>query len=122
MTNPNELAPPKNQAIDVASNVIHALVDGLGVDLAVAAGISAWPFLGSFIIKSLFRWGVEQVASVIETDLDAIAIKLIIRIQSTARKKEFNEAMTPIIAGSPTSEEIQKARAAADALIERNRA
>ena len=116
-----KLSPPKNRAVDAAKVVLDALIEGVGVDAAVAAGIAAWPFLGSPIIKTLFRWGVEWIAGEINENLFKFSMKLIIRIQSDARKAEFNEALQPIIGGSPTDEEIQKARDAADRIIERNR-
>ena len=112
---------PKNRAVDAAKVVLNALIEGVGVDLAVAAGISAWPFLGSPVLKTLFRWGVEWLAKEFDENLFKFSMKLIIRIQSDARKDQFNKALQPIIGGSPTDEEIQKARDAADRLIERNR-
>lgn len=116
-----KIPAPKNTAVDVTKVVLEALIEGVGVDAAVAAGIAAWPFLGSPIIRNLFRWGVERLADVINENLFKFSMKLIIRIQSDARKSEFNDALKPIIGGSPTDEEIRKAREAADRLIERNR-
>ena len=115
------IPPPKNRAVDAAKVVLDALIEGVGVDAAVAAGIATWPFLGSPVIKTLFRWGVEWLAGEINENLFKFSMKLIIRIQSDARKADFNDALKPIIGGSPTDEEIRKAREAADRLIERNR-
>lgn len=115
------IPPPKNSAVDVAKAVLEALIEGAGVDAAVAAGIAQWPVLGYPIIKNLFRWGVEQMASVINDNMFKFTLKLIIRVQSDVRKNEFNAAIQPIIGGNPSAEDIEKARRAADRLIERNR-
>lgn len=112
---------PKNRAVDAARAVLNALIEGVGVDAAIALGTAQWPFLGSPIIKTLFRWGVEWLASEINDNLFKFSMKLIIRIQSDVRKAEFNDALKPIVGGSPTDEEIEAARRAADRLIERNR-
>lgn len=107
--------------VDVVGAVLNALIDGVGADAAIAAGIAAWPFLGTPIVSQLFTWGVDQLAQVIDENANNYAIKLVIGAQSTLRKDAFNAAIQPIIQGSPTDAEIQAARAAADALIERNR-
>lgn len=112
---------PKNRAVNAAKALLDALIEGVGVDAAIAAATAQWPFLGSPIIKTLFRWGVEWIAGEINANLFKFTMKMIIRIQSDARKAEFNEALKPIVGGSPTDEEIQAARDAADRLIERNR-
>lgn len=115
------IPPPKNTAVDVAKAVLEALIEGAGVDAAVAAGIAQWPVLGYPVVKNLFRWGVEQLASVINDNLFKITLKLIIRVQSDVRKREFNAAIQPLIEGNPSAEDIEKAKRAADRLIERNR-
>lgn len=116
-----KIPAPKNRAIDAAKVVLEKLIEGVGVDLAVSAATTTWPFLASPIIRHIFRWLVELLASTIEENLFKFAVKIIIRVQSTARKEEFNDAIKPIIEGSPTDEEIQRARDAAYRLIERNR-
>jgi hypothetical protein len=108
-----KIPAPKNGAIDAAKDA--------GVELAVSAATAVWPFLGSPIVRQLFRWLVELLASVIDENLFKFAVKIIIRVQSTARKEEFNDAIKPIIEGNPTDEQIEAARLAAYRLIERNR-
>lgn len=116
-----EIPAPKNRAIDAAQTVLEKLIEGVGVEVAISAGTAAWPFLGAPIVRTIFRWLVEKLADFINTNLFHWSIKIILRIQSSARKDEFNEAIRPIIQGSATDEEIQRAKDAAIALIERNR-
>lgn len=116
-----KLPAPKNSAIEVVDAVLDALIEGAGVNAAIAAGTTAAPILGKPIIKGIFAWIVELVAGVIEKNLFKISVKLILRMQGTSRKNEFNDSIQPIINGSPTDEEIKRAREAADRLIERNR-
>jgi len=117
----DKLQPPKNKAIEVVKVVLEKLIEGAGVDIAIAAATANAPFLATPIIKNIFRWMVEKLASVIDENLFKFSVKLIIRVQSSERKQEFNDAIIPIVQGEPTDEEIQKARDAADRLIERNR-
>lgn len=117
----SSLEAPKNNAVDVMKVVIDTLVQGVGVDAAVAAGIAAWPFLSTPIVRQLFTWAVKQLADVIDQNLGNFAMKLVIRIQSDALKDEFNEALIPILSGEPTEEELDRARRAADGIIERSR-
>lgn len=116
-----KIPAPKNQAIEAAKTVLEKLIEGVGVEVAVSAATAAWPFLGSPIVRVIFRWIVELIAGAIEENLFKFAVKIIIRVQSTARKEEFNDAIKPIIGGNPSEEEIQAARDAAYRLIERNR-
>jgi len=116
-----KIPAPKNKAIEAAKIVLEKLIEGVGVELAVSAATAAWPFLASPIVRHIFRWAVELAANAIEENLFKFAVKIIIRVQSTARKEEFNDAIKPIIEGSPTDEQIQAARDAAYRLIERNR-
>ncbi len=112
---------PRNKAIEVCEIVLDNLVEGVGVDATIAAATTAAPFLGTPVVRGVFRWSVEFTANFIDERLMKLAIKAVINIQSKARKKEFNASLLPIIAGSPTPEEIKRARDAADRLIERNR-
>lgn len=91
------------------------------MEAAVAAATVAVPFLATPVIREIFRWAVEQVAQAIDDNAFKFAAKLIIRMQSSSRKKEFNESMIPIMGDSPSEEEIKRAREAADRLIERGR-
>lgn len=116
-----KIPAPQNKAIEAAKVVLEKLIEGVGVELAVSAATAAWPFLATPIVRQLFRWGVEMLASAIDENLFKFAVKIIIRVQSTARKEEFNDAVKPIIEGSPTDEQIEAARLAAYRLIERNR-
>lgn len=115
------LPAPPNRFINVAKIVIDNLVEGLGADLAVTAAVTAEPWLATPIVNYFFTWVVGIFAQAIDADITKIAIKAIIRIQSLELKTEFNDAVQPIIDGSPTDAEIQAARDAADHLIERNR-
>lgn len=112
---------PKNKAIEVVKIILEKLIEGVGVDLTIAAATAELPWLGAPVVKTLFRWAVEWLAGYINDNLFKISLKLIIRVQSDARKAEFNEAIQPIIGGNPSAEDIEKARRAADRLIERNR-
>jgi P2-related tail formation protein len=116
-----KIPAPKNKAIEAAKVVLEKLIEGVGVDLAVSAATAAWPFLASPIVRVIFRWAVELIAKAIDENLFKFAVKIIIRVQSTSRKEEFNSAILPIVNGSPTDEEIERAREAAYRLIERNR-
>lgn len=101
--------------------VLEKLIEGVGVDLAVAAAVSAEPWLATPFVNYIFKWIVGMLAQLVDENLFKFAVKAIIRVQSTERKQEFNAAVQPIIGGSPTDAEIQAARDAADRLIERNR-
>ncbi len=115
------LPPPKNKAIEVIKTVLEKLIEGVGVELAVSAGTAAWPFLATPVIRQLFKWLVQLLAQALDENLFKLAMKMIIRVQSSVRKDEFNEALKPIIEGNPSDEDIKRAREAADRLIERNR-
>jgi hypothetical protein len=115
------LPTPKNTAIEVVKIILEKLIEGLGADAAIAAATAYAPWLAYPFVKQIFGWVVGQVAQVIDENLFKLSIKLIIRVQSTERKAEFNAAIVPIVGGSPTDEEIQRARDAADRVIERNR-
>jgi hypothetical protein len=112
---------PRNKALEVIDIVLDNLIEGLGVEVAISAATVAWPFLATLIVRQIFRFMVEKLAWFIDDRAFKLAIKIVIKIQSTERKKEFNESIQPIIAGAPTPEEIERARRAADRLIERNR-
>jgi hypothetical protein len=116
-----KLPPPKNTFIEVTKIVLEKLIEGVGVDLAVAAAVAEVPFLATPIVNYIFKWIVGKLAAVMDENLFKFSIKMILRLQSTPRKEEFNAAIVPIVGGSPTDEEIKRARDAADRLIERNR-
>lgn len=116
-----KLPAPRNKAIEVTKIVLEKLIEGVGVDLAVAAAVAEAPWLATPFVNFLFKKLVGWLANIIEENLFKLAVKMIIRIQSDVRKEEFNDAIKPIIEGNPTDEEIQRARDAAYRLIERNR-
>lgn len=115
------LPAPTNTAISIVKIILDSLIEGVGEDAAVAAAIAYAPWLATPIIKQIFTWGVDQVASAIDQDLFKIAIQIVIKIQSTELKQEYNDAIIPIVQGAPSPAEIQAARDAADRIINRNR-
>lgn len=115
------IAAPRNRVIEAAKVILNTLIEGLGVAAAVAFGQAALPILAAPIIRTIFKWIVEKVAEWIDKNLYYLAIKLTIRMQSHVRKDEYNEAIKPIVRGDATNEELERAKAAADALINRNR-
>lgn len=112
---------PTNRMIQIVQIILNTLIEGVGVDLAISAAVSAEPWLAWPIVNQIFKWVVEQIAASLDQDLFKIAVKLVIRAQSTERKQEFNDAIIPIVQGNPSPAEIQAAISAADRLIERNR-
>ncbi len=118
-----KLPAPKNRIVDIAKIVIERLVEGLGVDIAVAAATAEVPWLAYPVIKQLFRFAVEQVAEVINQNLFNFTAIMVIRLQNLGRLKDFQDSMKPfLIPGQePTDEEIQAARDAIDRLVNRNR-
>lgn len=112
---------PTNQAISITKIVLDKLIEGAGVEVAIAAATSQFPFLATPFVSFLFRKFVEWLGDLVDQELFNFSIKAIIRLQSTSRKDEFNESITPIVMGAPTPEELQRAKDASDRLIERNR-
>lgn len=116
-----KIPAPRNKAIEAAKAVLDKIIEGVGPDVAISAGKAQWSFLGLPVVRLVFGWSVNALADYINANLFHLAVKVILRVQSTALKDEFNKAIKPIIAGSPTSEEIERARKAAIDLIQRNR-
>ena len=117
-----KLPAPKNRLVGVVKVVLDALIEGLGVELAVNAAIAEAPFLGLPVIRNVFKWIVEEVAETVNENMFKFAAKFIIRIQADGRKAEFDEAMKPFSKEEfPTPEEIQRAKDAINRLVNRNR-
>lgn len=117
----DSIPAPTNKAIDIFKMVLDQLIEGAGEDVAVSVAVAYEPWLATPVVNILFKWFVSLLAQFIDENLYELGAKIIIQIQSTENKQAFNDAMVPIIGGSPSDAEIQAARDAADALIQRNR-
>lgn len=116
-----KLPAPENNAVRIMRVVLDKLVDGLGVEVAIAAATAEIPFLSMPVVKQLFHFGVSQLAKVIDENMFVITAKFIIRIQSQGRLDEFDEAMVPIRNPGATDAELKRAKDAIDNLVRRSR-
>lgn len=117
----NSLPAPKNTIIDTGKIIIDGLVQGVGVDLVIALAVADQPWLAWPVVSNIFRMIVEKLSGYIDQNLYYLLVQGTIRMQSELKKDEFNAAIIPIISETATPEDLAKARAAADGLIERNR-
>lgn len=116
------LPAPRNPVISIVKTVLEKLIEGLGVDAAIAAATFKAPFLRLPVVKQFFRFLVEQIAEEIDANMFKFAAKMIIRIQNEGRKSEFDEAMKPFNKPEgPSADEIQKAKDAIDRIVRRSR-
>jgi len=123
------LPQPKNSLVDVANAVIDALVLGLGVDAAIAAGVAQAPWLAWPIISYIFQQIVTSMAESLDVHLKNTADIVIIRFQNDVRKIEYDSAIDQMktVMDDPEASDAQKqsaidaAKNAIRALVNRNR-
>lgn len=74
-----------------AKAVVSAIMD-VAVDGAVAAAQAAVPFLRVIVVKQLFEFFVDRIASLLETELARYASFLVIDAKNDAAAKTANTA------------------------------
>jgi hypothetical protein len=106
------IAAPTDGAVNLIQKILDILTQGLGVPAAIAEGYILAPWLKLPIISTVFEWTVTKLASSLELGGFKILANMTIRYQNDSRLADFNDAIS--------KGDMQKARDAADALINRN--
>lgn len=120
-------APKKSGFLAAVNLALDKLVNGLGVNAAIAAGISAAPFLGWPILKNIFGWGVATigmtVAEYLTKRIDGIIIQVEGRIKDKAYQDAINEMKKIISDDNATPEQkevaIEDAKKAIDSIVQK---
>jgi hypothetical protein len=121
MSDEVSLPAPKNRLLTAVSKLIDFLIEGLGVDAAIAAATAEFPPLAWPVIRQMFRGSVELIAGWLELNSFRLAARFIIRFQNEQRLEDFDEAIEPLRQIGATQDEVEAARRAADRLIRRDR-
>ncbi len=114
-----DLPAPKNVFIDIANAVIDALVDGLGVDLAISAATVYAPWLALPVVSWIFRQIVSAIADSLDTKLTVSVDIVIIRFTNNVHKGEYDDTVAKIKDPAATPGDIEAARIALDRLVHR---
>lgn len=92
-----------NQAATVVNNILQNIIEGSGVSVVEAAILIDVPWLGLPIIKQVFEYFLNFVASYIYVDAANTATKIVIDIQVNAEESvvisNFQELQQAIASG-----------------------
>lgn len=106
-----DLPAPKNLLLTAFKTVLDFLLKGLGVEAAILAASAEAPFLKLPIISSIFRWLVEKIFTEFDDWLKINGGSLIIRLQNSIEKNEFDHAkekMNEVLNNPEASDELKK--------------
>ncbi len=113
------LPAPKNVFIDVTNAVIDALIEGLGVELAISSATVYAPWLALPVISWIFRQMVSALADCLDSKLKSSIDIVIIRFTNNIHKGEYDDAIAKIKDPNSTLEDVEAARATLDRFIHR---
>lgn len=121
------IAAPTNRFVAVVNAVLDNLIQGLGVNAAIAAATAAWPPLAGPFLGYIFRQIVEWFAGIFDVKLKAFVDQQIIRVQNEIRKAAYDAAIEDYkkslegASDADRAKALQAAKDAMDRLINRNR-
>lgn len=115
------LPAPKNDLVEITNKVIDYLIKGLGENAAIAAAEEQAPWLAMPVIKNVFRFFVDLLATSLDDRIKINIDIIIIRHQNDSRKEEYDKHVEEIKKPGATPEQIQAAKDALDSLVNRNK-
>lgn len=116
-----DIATPTNRLTAIVDIVLDFLIKGIGANAAIAAAVSAEPWLGLPIVNSIFSWAVNLFASRFDLGLQKNVNAIVIRFQNDEQKDAYNQAVAAVNKPGATDAEIEAGFASIDAFINRNK-
>lgn len=117
----SSIPAPTNKFLKVMNVIFDSLIEGAGVDLAIAEAEALVPWLTLPIISSIFKQLMRWTATFLEEFAKRNVGKIVIRFQNDARKAEYDSQIEIIKKPGVLPSEVQKARDAMDLLIQRGK-